>query len=179
MKILKALFGKPKPVHKIVAEVLTADKPKKSVRAEVASKPGKFEYAGTLLDRDEVGLFVEPEESYDCDIVGEASYQAALESIAGARIENGAQFQCEAFLQCENDNKYDKNAVCVKINDLTVGYLAKADAKEWRKMLRQEKAKDEMVRAKALIVGGWLANEKKGVAQGHFGVKLDLPVDSE
>jgi len=179
MKILKALFGKPKPIAKVVAGFVTPSKPKATPsRVEVSSKQSKFEYAGSLLDDDEKGYFLEPEESYDLDIVGEASYQAALESLAGPRTEEGVSFECNAVLYCENENKYDKNAVCVKIQGLPVGYLSKADAKEWRKMLRTEKAKEATVRVRALIVGGWLANDKKGVSQGHFGVKLDVPVET-
>jgi len=113
------------------------------------------------------------------DIVGEASYQKELEVIAGAKTERGVEFTCKAILKCEADNQFDKNAVQVFISDSLVGYLAKGDAKLWRQMLRKQNAAKKDVRVNAMIVGGWKANAKKGQSDGHFGVKLDIPVSND
>ncbi|WP_394180421.1 hypothetical protein [Yoonia maritima] len=104
------------------------------------------------------------------DVVGEASYQKALTKITGGKRDRSAKHYCAALLICETGNRYDKNAVAVKIDNRLVGYLPKDVALGYRSELAQlaSSLPNAVVRAK--IVGGW----KQHDSEGHFGVKLNL-----
>ena len=67
-----------------------------------------------LIDLAGPGLFL-PE------IVGEASYQPALESIAGGKSEQGHEMEGEVSLIHDDKNPYDKQAIKVEIDGETVG----------------------------------------------------------
>lgn len=110
---------------------------------------------------------------FDFDIVGESHYQENLEELAGGRGEESAEINVIAVLSLENSNKYDKNAVRVDIDGLTVGYLSRDDAIDYRKKIAAAGAADKTLACKAMIVGGW----NRGKDKGHFGVKLDLPTE--
>ncbi|MGO4910469.1 hypothetical protein ACEN2J_19385 [Pseudorhodobacter sp. W20_MBD10_FR17] len=175
MDFLKLLFPKSKSkIQKVELLVGSAKKGKAATKKKVV-KENKFDAAADLLDFDEEGFFLEPEESFDFDIVGESFYQDQLQSIAGPKSDNGVNLECESVVYCDNENKHDKNAVTVSIKGLVVGHFAKEDAKEWRSMLAANKATEKNVRVKALIAGGWLRSKKSEVDEGHFGVKLDIP----
>lgn len=107
---------------------------------------------------------------FDFDVVGEASYQGALLSIAGPKSANGAEKYCDANLVPEDNNRYDKNAVAVKISGKTVGYLSRSDARYWRKRLSIQGRSGQTATARAVIVGGW----KRRGDEGSFGVRLDI-----
>jgi len=62
--------------------------------------------------------------TYSLDVVGESNYQDALDEIVGERTDESAEFYTKAELYLESNNKYDKNAVRVDIDGLTVGYLS-------------------------------------------------------
>lgn len=179
VNFLKLLFGKPPKTKSIIKAMTATQSTKKPIKIVTREETSGFEYAASLLDKDDRGYFIEPEDSFDLEIVGEASYQTALGKIAGPKSETGANITCSAVMLCENDNKYDKNAVCIKIDGMVVGYLSKTDAKNWRKMLKREDINDESVRVQANIVGGWRSEKKGQVSEGSFGVKLDVPVDAE
>lgn len=109
--------------------------------------------------------------SYSCDIVGESHYQRALARIAGPKEAASKAFECEALIVHEPDNPHDKNACVVIINGQTVGHLSRADA---RKQVRFRNSPGFVLKARAMIVGGW----KKGRDEGSYGVKLDyVPLD--
>lgn len=90
---------------------------------------------------------------FACEVVGESKYQHHLERIAGGRTEEGADLRKQAVLALEDDNPHDKNAVCVRIDGLRVGYLPRPMAKMYRKRLDRGEGD-----------------------RGHFGVRLDLPI---
>ena len=180
MKLFQLFFGKKSVKAKASVKVVASTKPAaKAVNDKAGEKTLPFEYAASLLDKDATGHFIEPEDSFDLEIVGEASYQAELEQIAGPKTHGGANLSCDAILVCETNNKYDKNAVGVHIAGRLVGYLSKVDAKNWRKMLKREVAVDANVRVRAKIVGGWVSEKKGQISEGSYGVKLDVPVDSD
>jgi hypothetical protein len=110
--------------------------------------------------------------TFTFDIVGEASYQPALESLCGGRTEDGADVVTEARLVCEDSNRYDSNAVRVDIDGNTVGYLSRDSARHYRKELERRGHGKRDVLCEAEIRGGWDRGEND---RGHFGVKLDLP----
>ncbi|MEQ1209325.1 hypothetical protein [Acinetobacter pittii] len=97
------------------------------------------------------------------DIVGEQSYQANLRKIAGPKQEKSKYVEVMARVVSEPFNAYDKNAVKIEINGLTVGYLSRNDAK-----LLAGKVINKTV--PALINGGWLDND----SEGNYGVKLGI-----
>jgi hypothetical protein len=99
------------------------------------------------------------------DVVGEASYQSALERISGGRGEFSAEHQCKAILAPEDGNPHDPNAVQVLIDGKVVGYLARAHAAEYRQHVGAVSATCD-----AKIVGGW----DDGETVGSFGVKLKV-----
>lgn len=99
------------------------------------------------------------------DVVGEASYQPALETICGGRGQFSAEHQCQAVLAPEAGNPHDPNAVQVLIQGNVVGYLSRAHAAEYRQRLGAISTSCD-----AKIVGGW----NDGVSSGDFGVKLKI-----
>jgi len=68
------------------------------------------------------------DESYPYDIVGEQAYQANLKKIAGVKTAVSKEVELSAKILSEPFNQYDKNALKVEINGLTVGYIPKQDA---------------------------------------------------
>lgn len=99
--------------------------------------------------------------SYAYNIVGEQSYQNNLNKIAGPKEEESKFFECQAKVSSEPFNQYDKNAVKVEINGLTVGYLSKSEA---------AKLSGKVVKktVPAVIDGGWFDAD----GEGSYGVKL-------
>lgn len=121
-----------------------------------------------------------PREARDCllpggdtvDVVGESHYQDALLATVGGRCEDGADRERWAHLILEPDNPYDRNAVAVYIDGLTIGYLSRTDAQDYQPILTQlwdRYALRGVCRAN--IRGGW---DRGGGDVGSFGVKLAL-----
>lgn len=111
---------------------------------------------------------------FACEVVGESKYQHHLEQIAGGRSEDSAKIRKRAILVLENNNPHDAKAVCVRIDGLRVGYLSRAFARSYREQLLKANAPNGHYWCDALIVGGW---NRGGDDRGHFGVRLDLPVN--
>ncbi len=111
---------------------------------------------------------------YEFDIVGESNYQKALSKIAGGKTPDGAEHYADALIVMEDDNPYDKKAVRVDIDDKTVGYFSKEDARSYRRQMKKLGQEDAEATCRAVIVGGWNRGRKD---TGSFGVKLDLPTD--
>lgn len=109
---------------------------------------------------------------YFIQVVGESSYQDALEEICGGRTEDGADEFVDAFLILEDTNPNDHNAVRVDIGGGTVGYLTRDFAVQYRQRLAEAGYPRLIGRCRAHIRGGW---DRGGHDRGHFGVWLDLP----
>lgn len=103
--------------------------------------------------------------AYTFDIVGEASYQNALDHLAGGKTEAGVHVQKWATLIMEKNNPFDLNAVRVDIEGHTVGYLSRAHAVRFRKTINRSNCL-----CPALITGGW----KRAGSKGNYGVKLNF-----
>jgi hypothetical protein len=85
-------------------------------------------------------------DGYSIGAVGESHYQPALRAAAGkGEVRHG----CTAVLVFEDSNPYDDHAVRVDVNGRTVAYLARADARRYRK--HHQAAHQE---CNALIIGG-------------------------
>lgn len=111
---------------------------------------------------------------FEYEIVGESFYQKELNRIVGPKTEESVEITKEAQLKRDLNNQHDKNAVAVRIDGLTVGYLNKHDAKDFCQLIKRNRFKDtDSFNVDALIVGGW---KRKG-SEGSFGVKLNMPED--
>lgn len=94
------------------------------------------------------GRAAETNDSGNCNLgaVGESNYQPALRAAAGkSEVRHG----CTATLVLEDSNPYDDHAVRVDVNGRTVAYLARADARRYRKHHQSINQQ-----CNALIVGG-------------------------
>jgi len=98
------------------------------------------------------------------DVVGESHYQDNIDKIAGGKTEEGHELQVDAILVREPSNQYDKNAVRVDVNGMTVGYLDRASAKTYIR-----KYGDVTTISSAVVVGGWKRGRKDS---GSYGVRL-------
>lgn len=112
---------------------------------------------------------------YDFEIVGEASYQNNLASIAGPKASQSKELYLEAIIEAEPNNQYDKNAIRVSIDNKTVGYFDRETAKEFKRECQRKGFTDKTTfKANAVVVGGW----KDKNSQGSYGVKLDIDSDN-
>ena len=104
------------------------------------------------------------------DIVGEASYQRELGILAGPKTEDGVSVWKPAELVPEPNNPYDPQAVVARIEGYTVGYLSRAKARAFHRMMAEfYPAGEPLTEVKAEIRGGWL---RAGGDEGYFGVAL-------
>jgi len=110
---------------------------------------------------------------FDCEVVGESNYQDALSRITGGKTSDGHSFECTALLLAEPNNRHDPNAVVVQIQGETVGYLPRHHAKQIAAVFRKNNLAG--AEAGAIVVGGWTGRGGRK-AEGHFGVRLDIPV---
>lgn len=111
----------------------------------------------------------------DIDVVGESSYQHNLEAVVGPRQLKGVRINTTAVVWFEDDNKYDKKAVCVDIRGRTVGYLSRETAREFRAYIKKQGIAGWEWRVPAQIRGGGKRDEK----WLSYGVKLDLPIQGD
>lgn len=117
-------------------------------------------------------IMLEGDGSFLLAIVRESKYQSELEQICGGRTVDGADTVVSARLLLENGNPYDRGAVRVEVNGMTVGYLDQPDAKAYRKYLRKLGKPRAVGLCQANIRGGW--KRGRGKQEGHFGVWLDF-----
>lgn len=72
------------------------------------------------------------------EVAGEFAREANIIKVIGGRPSPDRDVEVEDVpmtLVPEPTNQHDRNAVCVQVNGLTVGYLSKEDAKEYRQPL--------------------------------------------
>jgi hypothetical protein len=112
------------------------------------------------------------EGTYDYEVVGEASYQNNISSLCGKPNRDGYNVSLVALLILEDSNPRDSNAVRIDINGVTVGYLSRALARDYREQLAATAQPRALCSCPALIRGGW---DRGGSDIGPFGVVLDLP----
>jgi hypothetical protein len=120
-------------------------------------------------------IYIPGPKNYSENIVGEAKYQNNLDYICGGKSYNGHEKYITAYLIQEDDNPYDDQAIRIEINGRIVGYLSRKEAGMYRNHLNKMGYSDSIIACDSVIVGGWKRNQKD---EGHFGVKLDLPLSS-
>lgn len=70
-------------------------------------------------------------------MVGESHHQDALLAVSGGgrRQYGGVKLEAVAELLSDRDNVYDRNAVEVRLDGLTMGHLSREDALELRPLV--------------------------------------------
>jgi HIRAN domain len=116
---------------------------------------------------------LEGDGDFECEVVGESRYQEALSMITGGKTKDGHEFECEAKLIREPDNRFDPNAVFVTIDGMKVGYLSREHAVTMAAIFKEHGLAE--ARADAVIVGGW-KRKNRTEDEGNFGVRLDIPI---
>jgi hypothetical protein len=122
-----------------------------------------------------VGLvpwLIVPSRSDTVDVVGEAQCQDALLRIARGRTEDGPTKRSHvAQLVAEPANRYDRNAISVRIEGQHVGYLERADAIAYGDVVRRAATLGRTIALEARLIGGW---DRGGDDVGSIGVQLHL-----
>jgi len=108
---------------------------------------------------------------FEFEVVGESHYQSVLADLAGEHGAESAEAQHKAVLILEDSNPHDQMAVAVRIAGKTVGYLAREDARSYRRRLGQKRLSGVNATCDAIVVGG--GTRKSGVKL-FYGVKLDI-----
>lgn len=115
-------------------------------------------------------------EPYPLQVQGESNYRENIEDVTGYAGEdegvNADDFIANLLL--EDDNIHDTNAVCVQIENKTVGYLPRPAAKIYRKKLTELGLENVVGECFASVKGGFI---KRDGSQADFGVRLDLVLD--
>jgi hypothetical protein len=89
------------------------------------------------------------------DVVDEADYQEKLEQLAGGRSERGTITQVVALLNRDPTRPHEKDAVRVSVDDETVGYIGKWDAKDLKPLMVRLEKEGVPAWVRGNIVGGW------------------------
>ena len=100
--------------------------------------------------------------------VGESFYDGNLRELCGPAEDHMRQFAKTAILTLENDNPYDRNAVRVDVDGLTVGHLSRNDAKRFRAAYAGRVT--TRLSCAALLIS------LRGNAASDYGVRLDLHI---
>ncbi len=101
--------------------------------------------------------------SFQQEVVGESRYFREIRNLFGSRYDPaGVELFFTAQLVPEPDNRYDPNAVSVRINGLTVGYLPREDAARYAPVFS------------SLIHPGWLPQVSARVWGGD---RVDVEYD--
>jgi len=103
-------------------------------------------------------------------VVGESPYEGNLFELCGPAENHMRQFPRTAILTLEGDNPYDRNAIRVDIDGLTVGHLSRDDAAWFRRTFGD--------RTGARYVCDAVIVSLRGEAICDYGVRLDLQGDS-
>src|SRR3546814_14726118 len=94
------------------------------------------------------------------------SVQDKFQDEDSGRTDESAEKHVEAILYLEDQNPYDNQAVRVDVEGNTVGYLARDDARSYRKQIASAGHANLVGTCDALIVGGW---DRSKTDRGHFG----------
>jgi hypothetical protein len=86
-------------------------------------------FVAVILLRNQARSPIRHPGTFNVEAVGESHYQAALRAICG---KGKVRHPCIADLVLEDDNAHDNQAVAVKINGATVGYLSRNNARRFR-----------------------------------------------
>lgn len=111
------------------------------------------------------------------EVVGEGSYQASLRTLGGRRGPDGPEnTEFVASLVREPTNRYDENAISVRVEGRLVGYLSREDAIRYRPVVDWATARDHVIACDARLTGGW---DNGHGDEGSIGIILHLGTPGE
>jgi hypothetical protein len=101
---------------------------------------------------------------HDLEVVGESHYQDALWRVAGGRMTERVRVETQAMLVREPDNPHDANAISVRIDGSTVGYLCRDDARSYLPgLLKLEARHGARISLTGVVVGGGIRQDGPGM----------------
>lgn len=112
--------------------------------------------------------------NFDFEVVGESNYQDSLRKLGANATDTRLLPAFTAILFPENNNKFDKMAVRVDIDGITVGYLSREDAREYRKFLNRKGIAGKATSCDATLTGGFVKNDG---TRASYGVYLDIDLN--
>ena len=109
------------------------------------------------------------------EVVGNRDEAGGLEAICRSRTEGGIDMLLRARLILENDDKFERQAIRVSIRGHTVGYLARANARDFRRAAMYVGLGRTLVFECAAVIRG--GRDSDHGTCGNYSVWLDLPND--
>lgn len=147
---------------KKITKSVPRSKPKK---AQVKQKTKTVAVVNTATDN----LYTWPEVGdFNFELAEDDRYQDALTKLANGPAKEKRIIT--ANLIPENDNPQDDRSVRVDINEMTVGYLRRDNARSFRRRLSAKKLKDQITACHAIIA----SSQKQGAQKEAFNVFLDI-----
>lgn len=110
--------------------------------------------------------------AYAFQVIGEGTYQAILESIAGGCPENGCRKYCAALIAPEPFDKDDPNKLQVLVRGQKVGHVPAAHALLIHYALRNADCTEGAI--EAVIIGTRMRRQDGRADKAHFEVRLNL-----
>lgn len=102
------------------------------------------------------------------EVAGESHHRDAIEAALG-RQPQGHKETVEALLVWEPDNKFDENAIAVKVAGRTCGYIPRFDAKRYRPVMEWCRQQGFVPVVRADVRGGW---QQSDGSLADFGITL-------
>lgn len=148
----------------------TQSLPKKADKSAPRSHPKKAQARPkTAINTAANNLYIWPDVGdFDFEIAEDDRYQDALTKLANGPAKE--KKIVTANLVPENDNLQDDRSVRVDINEMTVGYLRRDNARSFRRRLSAKKLKDQITACHAIIA----SSSGRGVQKKVYNVLLDI-----
>jgi hypothetical protein len=118
----------------------------------------------TLVDAVPAAASVLLSGRHDLEVVGESNYQDALWRVVGGRTTQRVRVETQAMPVREPDNPHDANAISVRIEGSTVGYLCRDDARKYLSgLLALETRHGARISLTGVVVGGGIRQDGPGM----------------
>lgn len=127
---------------------------------------GLVDFLSAIFGSTRAANSLAPGRGWSVLVVGEASYQHAIQSLYRKHGGRGHDLKVTAVVAPEEGNEFDANAVRVEIDGRRVGYLSREMAVEYRAALGETAGQ-----CSAKLVGGY---ERDDGSMAYLGVKLRM-----
>jgi hypothetical protein len=105
---------------------------------------------------------------YAVEVVAKSDCVGGLDEVCRSKTEGGVDMMLRARLILESDDRFERQAIRVSIKGRTVGYLPRANARDFRRAAMYVGLGRTLIFECAAIVRG---------SADHYSVWLDLPND--
>ena len=105
---------------------------------------------------------------YAVEVVAESGCLGGLDTVCRSRIDGGIDMMLRARLILENDDRFERQAIRVSIRGHSVGYLPRANARDFRRAAMYVGLGRTLIFECAALVRG---------STDHYSIWLDLPND--